>query len=197
MPRRLAILSHAVAAGLAAVAALAVAGPSKDDPLQSSGCRQALDALQAREADAASAAAHAGPAARPPAAPDPRLAASRRTAAIACLATRADPPTATPSAQAGAASGRPSADPAAALSLGRLARPPIAVPSLAGAAPAVRLPPARSALPAPAAPGPRFITSCDAGGCWADDGSRLDRVGPTLWGRRGACNVQGSVVTCP
>ena len=44
---------------------------------------------------------------------------------------------------------------------------------------------------------PYAITSCDAGGCWANDGSRLNRLGPNLWGPRGICTVQGSLLQCP
>jgi len=54
-------------------------------------------------------------------------------------------------------------------------------------------------LPSPAlpAPAPTSVLSCDIGGCWANDGSRLNRVGPTLWGPRGACTVLGTLLQCP
>jgi hypothetical protein len=51
--------------------------------------------------------------------------------------------------------------------------------------------------PARAQQRPYAITSCDAGGCWANDGSRLNRVGPNLWGPRGVCTVQGTLLQCP
>jgi len=160
------------ATGFGALPATAGAA-SADDPLQSAGCRRAVAVLRASEADAASAAAAAGPA-RSGGNPDPRLVAARRQAAVACLATRSDP------------------------APGRLAQPPIVVAPVGGAAPArpPAVPTPAAAMPSLPLPGPRFITSCDPGGCWADDGSRLDRVGPTLWGRGGACSVLGSVVTC-
>jgi hypothetical protein len=41
------------------------------------------------------------------------------------------------------------------------------------------------------------ITQCDAAGCWASDGSRLQRLGPDLVGPKGVCSVQGSVLLCP
>lgn len=147
------------------------------DPLQAPECRQALAALQEQEAAAASTpVANARPQASEAGALDPKLDAARRRAARSCLRSRADPPVA-----------------------GRLAQPPIAVPPVAAVRPP--LPPASSAVAPPArVPGPPplvSITSCDAGGCWASDGSRLNRVGPTLWGSHGACTVQGSVVQCP
>ena len=46
-------------------------------------------------------------------------------------------------------------------------------------------------------PPPVTILSCDAAGCQASDGTRLNRAGPVLIGPRGACSVQGSVVVCP
>ena len=57
--------------------------------------------------------------------------------------------------------------------------------------------PRRSRPPRAPAERPYAITSCDSGGCWANDGSRLNRVGPNLWGPRGICTVQGSLVQCP
>jgi hypothetical protein len=41
------------------------------------------------------------------------------------------------------------------------------------------------------------ITSCDALGCWASDGSHLQRVGPNLLGPKGFCSAQVSVLNCP
>ena len=190
---------------LAAVLGIAVAGAAQTqagaaDPLQAPECRAALAALQELEAGAlASSAAQRAPAQRAPAqrapaasangasaaprpalrtartAIDPQLAAAQRRAARSCLASRADPPVP-----------------------GRLAQPPVAVPPVANARPpptstAPTLPPTRS--PGPTAP--VSITSCDPAGCWTSDGARLNRVGPTLWGSRGACSVVGAVVQCP
>ncbi len=44
---------------------------------------------------------------------------------------------------------------------------------------------------------PYAVTTCDPGGCWANDGSRLNRVGPNLWGKHGICTLQGSLLQCP
>ncbi|MGZ8259366.1 MAG: hypothetical protein ACXWUL_02305 [Caldimonas sp.] len=158
----------------AAIVAAAVALAGAGDPLQAPECRQALAALQTKEDEAS--AASASDARRLPRAIDVRLAAAQRRAARSCLASRADPPA-------------PS----------RLASPPLAVPPVAGARPPL---PAASPVPAvppqpPGAPPLTSITSCDAAGCWASDGARLHRVGPTLWGPRGPCSVQGTVVLCP
>jgi hypothetical protein len=114
---------------------------------------------------------------------DARLAPVRRQAARACLARRADPATLLPE---------------------RLARPPpITTQPLAVAPTSSPAPTAAMARAAPLAPPtapaekPYAITSCDGGGCWANDGSRLNRVGPNLWGPRGLCTVQGSLLQCP
>jgi hypothetical protein len=50
---------------------------------------------------------------------------------------------------------------------------------------------------APAGDRPYAITSCDPGGCWANDGSRLNRVGTTLLGRQGVCILHGTLLQCP
>ena len=114
-----------------------------------------------------------------PTAPDAKLAASRRRAAQACLATRADPPRVPQPL--------------------RLAQPPIAVaPVGAGRAPAAPPLPGTPPMPAPRpAEPPRFVLSCDPCGCWANDGTRLDRFGPNLSGPRGVCTLQGAQVQCP
>jgi hypothetical protein len=165
------------AALLGAAAAFAPAAAASDDPLQAPECRQALAALHDQEAAAASAPTPMRAERRDSRSLDPKLDAARRRAARSCLASRADPPVP-----------------------GRLAQPPLVVPPVVG----VR-PPLSAASSTPIAiptrpPGPpplTSITSCDSGGCWASDGSRLNRVGPTLWGPHGACSVQGSVVQCP
>ena len=172
--------------------AFAAAGPppTAGDPLHSAECRSALQALQVEESAVGPASRVASPAASAPRAADgtrvdsptrprsPKLATARRQAAAACLAGRADPP-ALPQ---------------------RLAQPAIAVPPVTEPRPPV--PSAMrpgTALPSPAlpVPGPTTVLSCDIGGCWANDGSRLNRVGPTLWGPRGACTVQGTLLQCP
>ena len=167
-----------VAPALAGAVMLAAAGPAAAadaagiDPLQSSECRDALAALTRREA--------AGADARPPAnarAPDAALQAARAQAARACLASRADPPVPR-----------------------RLAQPPLAVPPVTTAHPVLPVlpapPPSLAIAPRPAEP-PRFTLTCDAIGCFANDGTRLNRVGPDLWGPRGACSVHGTILQCP
>lgn len=183
MRRPLLVVTLVLAVGGSSVLA-AERRPTEGDPLQSAECQQALESLQVREA-AVIAAAHAAPEMPPAAA---ALQAARRQAARDCLAARADPPTP-----------RSSAPP---LALQRFAQPPLAVPPVrasSGALPAAPLP-LPLPLPPPAAPGraerPTFVMSCDVVGCWANDGSRLDRVGPNLWGPRGACTVQGTLLQC-
>lgn len=41
------------------------------------------------------------------------------------------------------------------------------------------------------------VTGCDAQGCWASDGTRVQRLGPMLLGPRGYCTQVGAVLTCP
>jgi hypothetical protein len=171
--RASAAAAHAIA--MAATAASPAAAPGSD-PLRAPECHRALAALEAEEG-AAEAAPHAsaGAVARP--APPNGLQAARRHAAQSCLASRADAP----------------------LPSGRLARPPIVVAPLR-VAPAGRT---AAAHPAPAGPTPPVperpyaVTSCDPGGCWANDGSRLNRVGPNLWGAHGICTLQGTLLQCP
>lgn len=57
-----------------------------------------------------------------------------------------------------------------------------------------------TAVPAPAprpAPPPLTISACDATGCWASDGTRLQRAGPNLLGPTGVCTTSGPFVQCP
>ena len=173
-----------VIALLVASVALVSATPVIGEPLESAECQQALAVLNAEEAAVAqSARASGGVTANDRRLIDATLAPVRRQAARACLARRADPAT---------------------LSAERLVRPPpIAVAPLAVAPASSPAPTAATTrvapLVPPAAPAekPYAITSCDPGGCWANDGSRLNRVGPNLWGPRGICTVQGSLVQCP
>ena len=156
---------------IAIVAAL-LAGASQAepvDPLGSDACKQALATLQAQD-DAAAAAA------------DPRaglaqLTVLRHDAAHACLGTAADLPSA---AQ-------------------RLAQPPVAVAPVSSLtiAPHVVAPAIPSAPLSRPAGLPRVITGCDVSGCWASDGSRLNRAGPNLIGPGGLCRVQGTQLLCP
>ncbi|MEW6707821.1 MAG: hypothetical protein AB1430_23500 [Pseudomonadota bacterium] len=68
--------------------------------------------------------------------------------------------------------------------------------------PIAPLPPASgravSPAPRPAAPTRPMltITSCDPGGCWASDGTRLNRMGSVLVGPRGTCTAVGAVLDC-
>ena len=163
-------------AGSAVAARAADAPRAPGDPLESADCRRALEALRTQEAAAVAEASRPSDGGRPRV-PDARFEASRRQAAQACLASRADPPT------------RPQ----------RFAQPPIAVSPIAVVPPRAQppLPIAPVGPPPKAVEPPRFILSCDPGGCWANDGSRLNRVGPNLWGSRGMCSVQGTLLQCP
>jgi len=185
---RLALLA-AIAALVPATTALAATaasapGPAPADPLESAECQRALEVLSSEEAAvAASSRATGGVTANDRRLIDATLAPARRQAARACLARRADPAT---------------------LSSQRLVRPPPIATAPLAVAPASSValpspPPRATSLAPPATSGdrPYAITSCDAGGCWANDGSRLNRVGPNLWGPRGICSVQGSLVQCP
>lgn len=59
--------------------------------------------------------------------------------------------------------------------------------------PAAPMPP----VPAPVPNAPTSVTSCDPTGCWAADGTRLQRNGPDLVGPRGLCTLAGNVLRCP
>jgi len=73
--------------------------------------------------------------------------------------------------------------------------PTVVVPQIV--IPEVR-PPAINPAPAPVqVPRPPTITSCDPGGCWTSDGTRLNRMGPELTGPRGICNPQAGTANCP
>jgi len=214
---------HRAPLGITAIVALMAgsieaAGPppaADADPLHAPACVAALKTLQGEEtgltagrspsmampssAGPSSAEARAGE--PPPRAARPALVAARRQAAIACLASRADPPPAPqrmaqpPIAVAPVGAGSTAAGPVGS------SRPtadagPIAVTrgAIPAAAPAVAPAPPSPASPPPA---PTTILSCDTLGCWANDGSRLNRVGPNLWGPRGSCTAQGPLLQCP
>ncbi|MCA0242673.1 MAG: hypothetical protein LCI02_17625 [Proteobacteria bacterium] len=134
-------------------------------------CRTALRALTVAEAAAEPASAASA------ATSSGRLTAARRQAAVACLGPAA-----------AAASGPPLGarqvlPPAPAMGIGV---PRLVSPSSAAAPP-----------PVPAPRPPVSITSCDPVGCWASDGSRLQRAGPMLIGPRGMCSSAAGVLSCP
>jgi len=164
---------YALTAALAVNAVLAQEG----NPLQSADCRKALDALQTQE-DAAAALRRSGGQTegrerRPVHA---ELEKARRHAAIACLGGRADSPP-------------PSA---------RFAQPPMTVaPIRIAPAPPPQLPAGPMPPLLKKVEPPTLVTACDLGGCWASDGSRLQRAGPNLLGPRGLCSVQGALLHCP
>lgn len=163
---------------LALLPLAAIAQP--DDPLRTPECRKAVAAVEAEEAAAVlrdPKPQRGEPAASAPV-PSPRLLSLRRAAARACLGTHAD---VLPAPQ------RPMLLPPSALQ----------APAIPPPASATRLPPVPPiTLPRPAER-PQFVTSCDAGGCWASDGTRLQRAGPNLIGPRGFCTQQGALLNCP
>jgi len=176
--------SASVLALLASNVVLAPAAAASGDPLESVECRRALAVVDSEEAAVAEASrASGGVTANDRRLIDAKLAPARRRAASACLARQAD--ASTLPAQ------RPVRPPP-------VATAPMAVAPAARPALAAALPPTAPLAPTiPRAGSPYAVTSCDAGGCWANDGSRLNRVGATLWGPRGACSVQGSMLQCP
>lgn len=162
-----------------AAVALVLAGACNacraDERLESGDCRRALDALQVQEAAMAALQPPEGPA---HGAARARLESLRQDAAHACLGGNA-----------------------AALVPQRLAQPPVTVPRVRVDPP--RMPPVPPAMTPPPALAPRVVAppvrviACDATGCWASDGSRLLRAGPSLLGPRGLCSVQGTALHCP
>lgn len=105
----------------------------------------------------------------------PQMRALRQQVANACLRARADPP-------------RPA----------RLARPAEAVPSTIAPPPRVAVPSAPPSPTVPAVPQPSQVTRCDAGGCWDNNGQRLNRSGNQLVNPQGQfCTQQGTVLVCP
>lgn len=197
MPRGLALLLGALAACLALAQTAAPAPPPAP---RSPACRDALAALQADENRLLQEQRGSGtPAGAPPA--RERLRPARERAARACLASPV---------------------PGAEVPAGRLAQPPATgapAPAMP-AAPAGRVAPVPGpSVPAPApGPGtaaawpgaapppgplvapprpPTTVLACDTTGCWASDGSRLQKVGAQLIGPSGPCTVQGSVLRCP
>jgi hypothetical protein len=140
------------------------------DPLQSAGCRHALEALEAQEAATLDRRETALA----------RLEPLRRRAATACLGARID-------------GARPAAPP-------RAAQPPISVPPVTIAPPPRVPVPGAVGPAAPTwkeLEPPTTVIGCDATTCWASDGSRLQRAGANLIGPRGLCSLKGTVLVCP
>ena len=171
----IALLPAFVAGAATAATAASGAAALPRDPLHAPDCRNALAALEAQEAAAdAEWRARAASGTHDAAAPSAELQAARRLAARNCLANGADPPPPARSIQA-----------------------PIVVAPVASPR---RVPAPVAHLPTPApAPAERSyaVTECDPGGCWANDGSRLNRVGPNLWGAHGICTLHGTLLQCP
>lgn len=105
-----------------------------------------------------------------------RVATLRDAAASACLGSAVVPP-------------RPA----------RVLQAPVAVPP-----PPVDGPMQVAPMPAPVLPPPPVAiqraplpATCDPGGCWTSDGTRLRHVPPSLAGPSGICTQQGGLVYCP
>jgi hypothetical protein len=132
-------------------------------------CRQALDALEAQEAQAASA-PDRGAALK-------RVEPARKQAARACLGGTGDvpPPSVHDTPPLQGVPGAPA----------RAVMPPPPRP----VAPPVVVPPRPVA--------PTIVTGCDAAGCWTNDGSRVQRLGPGFMSPRGLCTGAGPIVQCP
>lgn len=156
------------ALGLALASGAGLAqGGSGGGLIESGACQRALQVLEARESATAPDRSAAKAA----------LEAARRQAATACLGGRASAASAPPRA----------AQPAT-----TLGAPPAAI--------RIAPPPLRPVLPpAPPRPAaaPLSISACDPAGCWASDGSRLQRVGPNLLGPTGFCTTSGNLLHCP
>jgi hypothetical protein len=171
----IALLACGVAAGAAAQTAPV---PVPVSP-QSTACRQSMDALQAQESATLAASRGAAPSASAPGANAAALKPWRDRAARDCLG--AGPATVAPT---------------------RTAQPAVTVPSVTAGrpitAPTAPSSPATSSPVLPPRTEPMLtVVGCDAAGCWASDGSRLNRVGPNLVGPRGNCSLEGAVLRCP
>lgn len=153
-----------------AMGAAGSGGVLRADPLRAPACLDALDALRAREAVAVL---------TPSNSPDPRLLALRRRAAAVCLGVRDD---------AAPVPARQAQTPVSTLDAPR-------VPAIVAAPPV--LPPLAANRPVFAPAPPLTTLTCDAVGCTASDGSRLNRMGPNLWGPGGPCIALGPVLQCP
>lgn len=177
--------------------------------LESAACRGALEALSHEEdrlrvhaaASVPRGMAHAPSLASPvpPSGPASHargsaLPALQRTAAIACLGGAG-------AAQTQQRVPAPAPDPVLVPGPSRVPAPPASLPGFLS----YQLPPpgvARAPSPAPTsapvrqAPLPT-LTGCDAQGCWASDGTRVQRLGPVLIGPRGHCTQTGPFLNCP
>lgn len=81
----------------------------------------------------------------------------------------------------------------------RVLQAPVTVPP-----PQIDRPQAMAPLPPPVLPPPPVAieraplpATCDAGGCWSNNGTHLRHVPPTLAVPGGVCTQQGTVVYCP
>jgi hypothetical protein len=81
----------------------------------------------------------------------------------------------------------------------RIAQSPVVVPP-----PQIDVPQQLAPLPAPMMPPPPVAigrppspATCDAGGCWAADGTHLRYIPPNLAGPSGLCTQQGGAIYCP
>ena len=146
------------------------------DPMKSPQCLAAIETLEARLAAMAPLAAPSAPADAAQRRAADALHAARQAAAHACLGARADAPTPR-----------------------RADHPPALVAPTRAAAAIPTLPvPAANPLPPVQIPAPKFVTSCDLTGCWASDGTRLQRAGEgLLLGPKGFCTLQAPVLLCP
>ncbi|MEK8033335.1 hypothetical protein AACH06_21145 [Ideonella sp. DXS29W] len=166
--------------------------PDRGSSMESAACRQALAEVKAQEAALLEARRRAAPQAGAPAAasapvgqgssatpPAEALIGLRERAARLCLG----PGTSGPARSQ------------------RTVQTPITVPSASpprGLLTPTAPPPTTTEPVVPLRSEPMVtIVGCDATGCWASDGTRLQRSGPQLIGPRGACTLQGAVLRCP
>jgi hypothetical protein len=77
-------------------------------------------------------------------------------------------------------------------------QPPVGTAPIQIPAPVLPPPPspALSTSPVPITR-PSIVTHCDAGGCWDNEGRRLNRIGQDLMGPRGGCLPSGAGFICP
>ncbi len=180
------MLLRLILPSLALVCAAASAQPA--GTLPSPECERALQAVQAREDVAASAPDAAPRADGRRRAPDARLLDLRRRAAQVCLGGKAPVPQRQVQAPVTVAPVTVAPVTVAPVKVTPVTVAPVTVPPVSVTPPAP--PPPRNAPPL-------VITSCDPTGCWASDGSRLNRMGQNLLGPRGLCSVQGNLLQCP
>jgi hypothetical protein len=81
----------------------------------------------------------------------------------------------------------------------RVLQAPVVVPApqIELPAQAVPMPPAVLPPPPVAIQRPPLPATCDAGGCWSNDGTHLRHVPPNLAGPGGLCTQLGGLVYCP